>query len=52
MSLIWVFIGIGGFAGSLAPMIFGASYTSIIGIATGTAGAIIGIWVYKKLDLE
>ena len=52
MSLIWIFIGLGGFIGSLVPMIFGASYTSLIGIVTGTIGSIIGIWLYKRLDLD
>lgn len=52
MKLIWIFIGVGGLIGSFAPMVFGADYNSGWSILTTAIGSIIGVWYYRRLDLE
>lgn len=52
MKLVWLFVGAGGFIGGLAPTLFGKGESLGWSVLTGTIGGIIGIWLYKKLDLE
>jgi len=52
MKLIWVFITVGGFIGGYVPLLWGGNAFSAWAIITSTVGALVGIWVYKKLDLE
>ena len=51
MSLIWIFITIGGIIGGYIPVLFGANGFSPVSVLTATAGSIIGIIVYKKAGL-
>ena len=51
MKLIWIFIGIGGAIGGYLPLLFGAGDLSTWSILSGTIGSLIGIWLYKRLDL-
>jgi len=50
MSLIWIFITIGGFIGSYIPVLLGADGLSAWSILGGTIGSLAGIWFYKKMD--
>lgn len=51
MSLIWIFIGIGGFVGAYIPVLAGSNELSGWSILGGTIGSLLGIWAYKKLGL-
>ncbi len=51
MSMIWIFIGIGGFIGSYLPVLFGGDAFSGWSIVSGTIGSLLGIWAYKKIGL-
>lgn len=52
MKLIWLFVFVGGFVGSLIPMLWGSDYTSMWGLLTGAAGSIAGIWIYSRMELD
>ncbi|CAN5122358.1 hypothetical protein BH09PAT3_BH09PAT3_4950 [soil metagenome] len=51
MSLIWIFITLGGLIGSYIPVVFGADGLSPWSIVAGTIGSLIGVWLYKQFDL-
>lgn len=52
MKMIWLFVFVGGFIGSLVPMLWGADYTSLWALLTGTIGSLVGIWAYTKMDFD
>jgi hypothetical protein len=52
MKLIWIFITIGGGIGGYLPVLFGDSGFGGWSILGTLIGSFIGIWVWKRLDLE
>lgn len=52
MSLIYLYIAVGGFIGGVIPSLFGADITSIWSVITTAIGSFVGIWLYRRMDLE
>jgi len=52
MKLVWLFITIGGGIGGYLPTFFGAGALSGWSILGTLIGSFVGIWAWKKLDLE
>jgi hypothetical protein len=51
MSLLWLFVGIGGGIGGYGPVLLGADGLSLWSLLGGTVGSFVGLWAYRRLDL-